>query len=151
MWLQACLNGSRTSTQHPAVPLTPAALAADARRTREAGAASLHVHPRDKAGLESLAPDVVAATLTAIREACPGLEVGISTAAYIEPDLPLRLDLIDAWTALPVNTVAVSKTFSNNAASQIQFNEKEPWTGKWKVESTSQGGGIWAMKQEEKL
>jgi uncharacterized protein (DUF849 family) len=101
MWLQACLNGSRTATEHPAVPLTPAALAADAQRVLAAGAAALHVHPRDKAGLESLASDVVAATLTAIREACPGLEVGTSTAAYIEPDIARRLASIDAWTVLP--------------------------------------------------
>ena len=32
--------------------------------------------------------------------------------------------------------------------SNFQINEKEPWTGKWKVESTSQGSGIWAMKQK---
>ncbi len=32
--------------------------------------------------------------------------------------------------------------------SNLQINEKEPWTGKWKVESTSQGRGLWAMKQE---
>jgi len=38
MWLQACLNGSRTSTEHLAVPLTPAALADDARRCFAAGA-----------------------------------------------------------------------------------------------------------------
>jgi hypothetical protein len=30
------------------------------------------------------------------------------------------------------------------------INENEPWTGIWKVESTTQGGGIWAMKQEGK-
>jgi len=59
MWLQACLNGSRTATEHPAVPLTPAALAADARRVLEAGASALHLHPRDQAGRESLALDVV--------------------------------------------------------------------------------------------
>ena len=50
MWLQACLNGSRTASEHPAVPLTPAALAADARRVYQAGAAAVHVHPRDHAG-----------------------------------------------------------------------------------------------------
>ena len=38
------------------------------------------------------------------------------------------------------------------AMSEIKFahakiNEDEPWTGKWMVESTSQGRGIWAMKQ----
>ena len=101
MWLQACLNGSRTSTEHAGVPLTPAALAVDAHRVSEAGAVSLHVHPRNRAGSESLLSEVVADTLAAIREACPGLEVGISTAAYIEPDLSRRLALIDAWTVLP--------------------------------------------------
>ena len=68
MWLQACLNGSRTASEHPAVPLTPAALAADARRVFQAGAAAVHVHPRDHAGRESLDPEVVAAALTAIRK-----------------------------------------------------------------------------------
>ena len=38
------------------------------------------------------------------------------------------------------------------AMSEITFahanlNKDEPWTGKWMVESTSQGGGIWAMQQ----
>jgi len=101
MWLQACLNGSRTSTEHSAVPLTPAALADAARRVLAAGAASLHVHSIDNAGVGSLAPDFVGATLKAIREACPGVAVGISTAAYIEPDLSRRLTLIDTWTVLP--------------------------------------------------
>ncbi len=101
MWLQACLNGSRTLTEHSAVPVTPTSLADDARRVLEAGAVSLHVHSRDDAGVESLAPDVVAATLKAIREACPGVAVGISTAAYIEPDLSRRLTLMDTWTVLP--------------------------------------------------
>jgi uncharacterized protein (DUF849 family) len=101
MWLQACLNGSRTSSEHAAVPLTPTALADDARRVLAAGAASLHVHSVDNAGVESLAPDAVGATLKSIREACPGVAVGISTAAYIEPDLSRRLRLIDTWTVLP--------------------------------------------------
>ena len=35
MWLQACLNGSRTLQEHPAVPLTPAAIALDSRCTME--------------------------------------------------------------------------------------------------------------------
>ena len=32
-------------------------------------------------------------------------------------------------------------------ADNIRVDEKEPWTGKWRVESSSQGSGIWAMKQ----
>lgn len=42
-----------------------------------------------------------------------------------------------------MSNVKSDTTFSND-----KVNEKEPWTGKLKVESTSQGAGIWAMKQE---
>ena len=50
--------------------------------------------------------------------------------------------------SLPANKEAVSRILSDDEISHIQFNENEPWTGKWRVESNSQGGGIWAMKQE---
>ena len=40
---------------------------------------------------------------------------------------------------------------SDITTANIKVNEKEPWTGKWKVESSSQGRGIWAMKQEGKI
>ena len=36
--LQACLNGSRAAGEHPALPLTPEQLAADARACVDAGA-----------------------------------------------------------------------------------------------------------------
>ena len=101
MWLQACLNGSRTSDDHPAVPMIPDELAEDARRVVAAGAASIHVHIIDRAGKETPSPDAVGEILTAIRDAVPGLEVGISTAEYIEPDLSRRLAWIEAWTILP--------------------------------------------------
>jgi uncharacterized protein (DUF849 family) len=54
-------------------------------------------------GRESLAPESVAAAPKAIPRASPGLAVGISTAAYIEPGLSRRLALIEAWTVLPDN------------------------------------------------
>jgi len=102
VFLKACLNGNRTPADHPALPVTPAALAADARRAVAAGADALHVHPRDVAGLESLALEPVAAALVAVREACPaGVPVGISTGAWIEPDISRRIALIDTWTLLP--------------------------------------------------
>ena len=40
---------------------------------------------------------------------------------------------------------------SDITISQIKINEKEPWTGKFKVESSSQGSGVWAMKQEGQI
>jgi len=101
MRLQACLNGGRPASFHPALPLTPAALARDAAAARRAGAESLHFHPRDAMGRESLAPGDVAAALTAVREAVPGMPAGISTGAWIAPKGPGRLAAMRAWTVLP--------------------------------------------------
>ncbi len=42
----------------------------------------------------------------------------------------------------------VIPAMSNITTANVEVNEKEPWTGKWNVDSNSMGGGIWAMKQE---
>ncbi|MGW4497396.1 3-keto-5-aminohexanoate cleavage protein [Micromonospora sp. NPDC004336] len=99
--LKACLNGGRGPDEHPAVPVTPADLAADAARCVGLGAGAVHVHPRDAAGRESLHPSVIAAALDAIRAANPGLPVGVSTGAWIEPDPAARVAAVRAWTVLP--------------------------------------------------
>ncbi len=65
MVLQACLNGDRET----GVPRTPEELAADARACVAAGAVSLHVHPRDQDGHETLDPVHIAAAVRAMRAA----------------------------------------------------------------------------------
>lgn len=55
MIVQACLNGARPAAYHPALSLTAAATAADAVACVAAGAAELHLHPREPDGRESLA------------------------------------------------------------------------------------------------
>src|SRR6516162_6188699 len=101
MLLQACLNGSRTPGEHPALPITPQELARDAQRVIAAGAHAVHIHPRNPRGEQSLAQEDIAASLIAIRERCPGVSVGVSTALWIEPDVGLRLQQIQAWAVLP--------------------------------------------------
>ncbi len=101
MLLQACLNGSRTPGEHPALPITPQKLARDAQRVIAAGACALHIHPRNPQGEQSLATQDIAAALIAIREHCPGVPVGVSTALWIEPDVGRRLRQIQAWAVLP--------------------------------------------------
>lgn len=101
MLIQAALNGSRAPGDHPALPVTPAELAADARSVVDAGAGALHLHVRGGGGEESLTPPDVARTLAAVRRACPRVPVGVSTGAWIEPDLEARLRLLSAWTVLP--------------------------------------------------
>jgi uncharacterized protein (DUF849 family) len=101
MLIQACVNGSRPSAEHPRLPVTPEQIAREAVTLRRAGAACLHVHPRRSDGVESLAAADVGAVVAAVREVCPGIPVGVSTAAWIEPDLLVRLAKLDAWSVLP--------------------------------------------------
>ena len=100
--LQACLNGARSPAEHPALPLTPAALAAAAVAAVGAGADGLHVHPKDGAGADTLDPDVVAATVTALRDALPAdLEIGLTTGLWAMPDAAARHAAVAAWPVLP--------------------------------------------------
>jgi uncharacterized protein (DUF849 family) len=101
MLLKAALNGARTRADHPAIPLTPGEQAREATAAVAAGAGALHVHVRDADGQESLAADDVARTLDAIRAACPGVPIGVSTGAWIEPQARRRLVLIRRWTVRP--------------------------------------------------
>jgi uncharacterized protein (DUF849 family) len=99
--LQACLNGGRRRSEHPAIPVTPDELARDARAVRDAGAEELHIHPRDAAGAESLAPEDVAAALAAVRAAVPGRPVGVGTGAWIAPGGRARRGHLRGWRVLP--------------------------------------------------
>lgn len=99
--LKAALNGNRTSSVHPRIPVTPQQLADAARSAVTAGADALHLHPRNAAGLESLEAEDVAQVLEAVRAACPGVPVGISSGWWILPDAEARLAAVRAWTVLP--------------------------------------------------
>ncbi|GAA3418130.1 hypothetical protein GCM10018952_52610 [Streptosporangium vulgare] len=100
-WLKACLNGARRPGDHPAVPLTPLELAEAARGARGAGADAVHMHPRDEAGSESLSAAHIGAAVRAVREACPGLPVGVSTGLWITGwDVDARRDAVRGWAAL---------------------------------------------------
>jgi uncharacterized protein (DUF849 family) len=101
MLLKACLNGSRPPGSHPELPLTPRALAQDAKRAVEAGAGALHFHPRRHDGLETLEAEMIGLALTAVHTACPGVPVGVSTGAWIEPDAERRLALVQEWEVRP--------------------------------------------------
>lgn len=101
MAVKACLNGGRTRAEHPAVPETPAELAADATAVRRAGAFAVHMHPRDVRGAETLEPSACDAAVTAVRAAVRGLPVGLSTAETIDRDPFARAAAMKAWRAPP--------------------------------------------------
>ena len=84
------LTGVLTNpAQHP-VPVTPAEMAAEARRAFEAGATVMHCHFRDqRPGLGYLPtwdPEIVAEICDAIRAACPGVVLNLSTGV-VGPDI----------------------------------------------------------------
>jgi uncharacterized protein (DUF849 family) len=99
MIVQACINGAREAGYHPELPLTSDAMVSDAAACIAAGAAELHIHPRDEDGRESLA--AVDRTVEAVRAACPGTFIGVSTGAWIENDEEKTRRAISAWRTLP--------------------------------------------------
>lgn len=101
MLIKACLNGAREPGVHPDLPITPAQLAAQARACVAAGAGAIHMHPRDQHGLQSLDPEHIAAALRAVRAACPGTPIGLSTLYSILPDPVRRAEMVAAWTVRP--------------------------------------------------
>jgi uncharacterized protein (DUF849 family) len=132
--LQAALNGDRTRADHPAVPLTPAELAADAAACVAAGASAFHIHPRAADGRETLDPAIVDATVRTVREAAGGAPVGVSTAAWIEPDLERRLALIGAWAEPAYASVNLSEEGHAEVARVLLANGIGIEAGVWSVE-----------------
>ncbi len=101
MLIKAAINGTRTPTEHPAVPVTPEQQAREACAAVAAGAGAIHVHVRSANGRESLNHGDVASALEAIRGSCPGVPVGVSTGAWMVPNGSQRLSIIRAWDVLP--------------------------------------------------
>ena len=99
--LKACLNGPRDPSEHPALPVTPGAIAAEAAAAVAAGADALHIHAKDSSGRDTLEAGTVAAALEAVRAAVPGVAVGLTTGAWAAPGPGERIALVRAWTVLP--------------------------------------------------
>ncbi|HEX4225168.1 MAG TPA: 3-keto-5-aminohexanoate cleavage protein [Pseudonocardiaceae bacterium] len=98
--LQCCLNGTRAIADHPALPVSPAQIADDVVSLAEVGVRSVHIHPRDLAGDEALAGSRIAPTVARLHSVAPRVGVGVSTAAWIQPDTSTRLDLLAGWAGL---------------------------------------------------
>jgi 3-keto-5-aminohexanoate cleavage enzyme len=81
--ITCALTGVLTNPQQHPVPVTPAQMAAEARDAFNAGASIMHVHVRSQeAGfghMPSWDPDVAAEVVDAIRAACPGVIINLTT------------------------------------------------------------------------
>jgi len=95
--LTCALTGVLTDpAQHP-VPVTPAQMAAEARDAFNAGASVMHVHVRQQGEgmghLPSWDPDVMEEVVGAIRDACPGVIINLTTGV-VGKDISGPLDCI---------------------------------------------------------
>jgi uncharacterized protein (DUF849 family) len=136
--LQAALNGDRTKAAHPAVPVSADELARDAAACAAAGARAIHLHPRDAAGRERLEAEIVDDVVATVRQAC-GVPVGVSTGAWIEPDLERRLALIRAWRAPDYASVNLSEP----GAAEVMQALLDAGVG---IEA-----GVWSVEDAERL
>jgi len=98
IFLQAALNGDRI---HPAAPRNTTAIAEAARAAVEAGARSVHVHAFDDTGRETLDGIACGNVLHAIRAACPGTPISLTTSATIVGNPNERFRIIQAWEEMP--------------------------------------------------
>jgi uncharacterized protein (DUF849 family) len=81
--LTCALTGVLTDPKQHPVPVTPDQMAASAREAYDAGASIMHVHLRQQGPgqghLPSWDPEVAAEIVDAIRAACPGVIVNLTT------------------------------------------------------------------------
>lgn len=81
--LTCALTGVLTNPKQHPVPVTPAQMAAEARDAFNAGASIMHVHVRNQeegmGHMPSWDPDVMESVVNAIREACPGVIINLTT------------------------------------------------------------------------
>ena len=81
--LTCALTGVLTNPKQHPVPVTPAQMAAEARDAFNAGASIMHVHVRNQeegmGHMPSWDPEVMASVVDAIRAACPGVIINLTT------------------------------------------------------------------------
>jgi uncharacterized protein (DUF849 family) len=99
--IQAAINGKRSKHEHAHVPVTALELLHEAEASLKAGAETIHLHVRNNEGKESFDHEAVAVQVGQLREALPGIAIGISTGAWVVPEIEKWVALINALEALP--------------------------------------------------
>lgn len=96
--IQIAINGNRNDQ---IIPKTTEPIVESAILSIEKGAGSIHFHPRDDSGNETLKGSYVDNQIEKLRTKLKNTPIGISTGEWIEPNLNRRLKQIDSWKNLP--------------------------------------------------
>lgn len=95
--ITCALNGVLTDPRQHSVPVTPEAMAAEARRAYDAGASVMHIHLRQQGAGQGHLPswdvDLSQQVQDAIRDACPDVIINHTTGT-VGPDYQPALDCI---------------------------------------------------------
>ena len=118
--------GAETMREHnPAVPYAPEEIAAEARRSFEAGARMIHVHARWNDGTPTQDAGRYRETVAAIRDAVPELIVQVSTGGAVGMTAEERLGSLAAepeMASLTCGTVNFGRgVFENPAPLMLDF------------------------------
>lgn len=115
-----------TRADSPHVPLTAAEVAADVRRCVDAGAAIVHLHPRDDDGLPTQDPRIAARFIEAVRAASPDVVICATTSGRTDPELAGRAAVLDLdgaarpeMASLTLGSMNFPKQASVNAPATI--------------------------------
>lgn len=122
MFLKAAVNGGRTRSEAPTVPLTPEEIALEAAKSVALGAAVVHAHARTADGGQSIHPDDVAAMVRAVRAADPSIIIGTTTGLWTCSGHEERMRFVSGWPdgALPdFASVAFSEEGAAEAAQLV--------------------------------
>lgn len=111
--LQVTPNGPWGKDVHPNMPVSLEELVRDLAKCFRAGATGVHLHVRDRSGVQTLEPVVVNATCRRVREVAGDVgaevEIGLTTGEWIVPDLAERIAMIREWEGVDCATVNVSE------------------------------------------
>jgi uncharacterized protein (DUF849 family) len=111
--LQVTPNGPWGKDVHPNMPISMDELITELRECFQAGATGVHLHVRERSGAETLDPSTVNGTCLHVREAAEEMgvpvEIGLTTGAWIVPDLARRIAMIREWEGVDCATVNLSE------------------------------------------
>jgi uncharacterized protein (DUF849 family) len=99
--IQIALNGARPKSENKFLPHSLDEIVKEVSSVYGMGFDVFHIHCYDKNGQESLDPGDVKNLVQSIKKISPGIQIGISSGDWIEPDYEKRIHLIKNWTILP--------------------------------------------------